>query len=207
MRVSCDKEGIRQAVRVIKEGGVAVFPTDTVYGIGCDPYNKRSVEEIYRIKSRDVSKSVPVLAYSEEIAEQIVDFDDATRRIIKRFWPGPLTVILKLTDKTMRESLNLKDRIAIRVPDSKCALELLKECNFLVGTSANVSGDRPYTNPDECFKNLQGYDIFVDGGVIPSNTVSTIIEVKDDDDADDDARRIKVLREGAVSEEEIVELL
>lgn len=206
MRVSCNKEGIRQAVRVIKEGGVTVFPTDTVYGIGCDPYSKRAVEEIYKIKSRDVSKSVPVLAYSEKVASQIVDFDDATRRIVKKFWPGPLTVVLKLTDKAMRESLNLEDKIAIRVPDSKCVLEILKECHFLVGTSANVSGNGPYTNPDECFKNLQGYDIFVDGGTIPSMTVSTIIEVKEEV-GDKDDRRIKVLREGAVSEEEIVELL
>ncbi len=205
MRVNCNKEGVRQAVKVIKQGGVTVFPTDTVYGIGCDPYNKRSVERIYKIKSRDVSKALPVLAYSEQIAARIVDFDSATKRIVKKFWPGPLTVILKLTDETIRESLNLKDKIAIRVPNSKCALELLKECNFLVGTSANISGGPPYTNPDECFKNLHDYDIFVDGGIIPGNAESTIIEIKEDGDGD--GERIEMIRQGAVSKEEIVELL
>lgn len=204
MRVNCNKEGIRQAIKVIKQGGVTVFPTDTVYGIGCYPYNKRSVEKVYKIKSRDVSKALPVLAYSEQTAARIVDFDSVTKRIVKKLWPGPLTVILKLTDETIRESLNLKDKIAIRVPNSKCALELLKECDFLVGTSANISGDPPYTNPDECVKNLQDYDIFVDGGIIPGKAESTIIEVKKDGDGDG---RIEIIRQGAVSKEEIVELL
>lgn len=201
MRVNCDGEGISQAVQVIKQGGVAVFPTDTVYGIGCDPYNKRSVEKIYKIKARDISKSVPVLTYSEETAAKIADFDETTKKIVKKFWPGPLTVILKLTDDAIGESLNLKDKIAVRVPDSKCTLELLKECSFLVGTSANISGGPPYTNPDECFKNLQDYDVFVDGGVIQSKAESTIIEIKDD------GGRIEIIRQGVLSIEEIKESL
>lgn len=204
MRVNCDKEGISQAIQVINQGGVTVFPTDTVYGIGCNPYNKRSIEKIYKIKSRDISKPVPVLAYSEKIAAKIADFDSATRRIVKKFWPGPLTILLKPTDEAIKESLSLKDKIAVRVPDSKCALALLKECDFLIGTSANVSGCLPYTNPDECFKNLQDYDIFVDGGIITSKAVSTIIEIKGDDNGDN---RIEIIRKGVVSREEIMELL
>ncbi len=191
MKVNCDKEGIKRALQIISQGGIAVFPTDTVYGIGCDPFNKTSVEKIYEIKSRDAKKPVPVLTYSAETAMRIADFDEFAREIVKRFWPGPLTIILKVTDDKIKESLGLKDKIAIRVPDCKCTLELLKRCSFLVGTSANISGDFAHTNPDECLRNLQDYDIFIDGGVIKSKGESTIIEMED--------RNIKIIREGSLS--------
>ena len=71
MKVKCDKEGIEKASQIINQGGIAVFPTDTVYGIGCNPYNKESVNKIYNIKYRNTSKPFPVLVYSKEIAEKI----------------------------------------------------------------------------------------------------------------------------------------
>ena len=70
MKVNCDKGGIEKTSQIIQKGGVAVFPTDTVYGIGCNPYNRNSVKKIYEIKSRDEIKSLPVLAYSLEIVKK-----------------------------------------------------------------------------------------------------------------------------------------
>ena len=197
LKVSCNKEGIEKASQIISQGGIVIFPTDTVYGIGCNPYNKESVEKIYKIKSRDIMKSLPVLTYSIETAEKIVEFDQFTKKIVKKFWPGPLTVILKVTDKKIKESLNLENKIAIRVPDHKCTLELLKKCNFLVGTSANISGDLPYKDSEECLKNLKNYDIFVDGGIITSKGESTIIEIENG--------QIKIIREGSLTEDEILQ--
>jgi L-threonylcarbamoyladenylate synthase len=196
LKVRCNDKAIEKVNEVIKDGGIAVFPTDTVYGIGCDPYNKKSVEKIYEIKSRDIWKPVPVLTYSIETANKICHIDKFTKKIVEKFWPGPLTIILKLTDEKLKGSLNLNDKIAVRVPNHKCTLELLKKCNFLVGTSANISGCAPYTDPDECFKNLQGHDIFVDGGTITSRAVSTIIEIENE--------RIKIIREGYLTKEEIL---
>jgi len=198
LKVSCDKEGIEKASQIISQGGIVVFPTDTVYGIGCNPYNKDAVEKIYKIKSRDFSKPFPVLVYSKEIAERIALFDVFTKKIVERFWPGPLTIILKLTDESLKKSLNLTDKIALRVPNHKCTLELLKKCNLLVGTSANISGHSSFTNPDECFNNIQKYDIFVDGGIITSKLESTIIEIENEE--------IKIIREGSLSYEEILRL-
>jgi len=198
LKVSCDKKGIENASQIINQGGIAIFPTDTVYGIGCNPYNKDSVKKIYEIKSRDISKPFPVLVYSKDIAEKIVFIDEFTKKIVERFWPGSLTIILKLTDENLKRSLNVTDKIAIRVPNHKCTLELLKKCNFLVGTSANISGQSSFTNPDECIKNIQNYDIFVDGGVIDSTAESTIIEIEDE--------KIKIIREGTLSYEEILGL-
>lgn len=195
--MNCDKEGIEKASQIINQGGVVIFPTDTVYGIGCDPYNKASIEKIYKIKSRCITKSVPVLTYSIETAERIAQFDQLTKKIVKKFWPGPLTIILKVTDEKIKKSLNLENKIAIRVPDHKCTLELLKKCNYLVGTSANISGDIPYTNPKECLKKMQDYDVFVDGGMITSNGESTIIEIENEE--------IKIIREGSLTKEEILQ--
>jgi L-threonylcarbamoyladenylate synthase len=198
LKVNCDKEGIEKASQIINQGGVVIFPTDTVYGIGCDPYNKASIEKIYKIKSRCITKSVPVLTYSIEMAERIAQFDQLAKKIVKKFWPGPLTIILKVTDEKIKKSLNLENKIAIRIPDHKCTLELLKKCNYLVGTSANISGDLPYTNPKECLKKMQDYDVFVDGGMITSNGESTIIEIENE--------KIKIIREGSLTKEEILQL-
>jgi len=198
LKVNCDKEGIEKASQIISEGGIVIFPTDTVYGIGCNPYDKTAVEKIYEIKSRNIVKSLPVLTYSKETAKKIVQFDKITEKIADKFWPGPLTIILKVKDEKIKESLNLEDKIAIRVPNHQCTLELLQKCDFLVGTSANVSGNSSYTNPKDCLKDMKGYDVFVDGGIISSGGESTIIEIENEE--------IKIIREGSLSKEEILQI-
>jgi len=196
MKVDCNDEGIRKSVEIIENGGVIIFPTDTVYGIGCNPYDANAVKKIYEIKSREKIKSLPVLASSIQIVKQISIIDEFTENIIKKYWPGPLTLILKLKDKNLKKSLNLEDKIAVRIPNSLCTLKLLNKCNLLVGTSANVSGDSSFIDPQECMKNVKNYDIFVDGGIITSKGESTIIEIENE--------KIHVIREGALKKEDIV---
>ena len=196
MKVNCDDNGIKKSVEIIENGGIIVFPTDTVYGIGCNPYNENAVKKIYEIKSREKIKSLPVLAYSIDIVKQIVIIDEFTEKIIKKYWPGPLTLILKLKDQKLKKSLNLEDKIAIRIPNSECTLKLLNKCSLLVGTSANVSGESSFTNPQEGMKNVKNYDVFVDGGTITSKGESTIIEIENEE--------IRIIREGALKKEDIV---
>ena len=193
--MNCDNDGIEKISQIIEKGGVVVFPTDTVYGIGCNPYNVNSVNKIYEIKSRDKIKSLPVLAYSLDIVKEITCIDSFTEKIIKKYWPGPLTLILKLTDKKLKKSLKLDKKIAVRIPDSKCTLKLLEKCKLLVGTSANISGNSSYTNPNECIKNIKNYDIFLNGGTITSKGESTIIEIENE--------KIKMIREGALKIKDI----
>jgi L-threonylcarbamoyladenylate synthase len=190
LKVNCNKEGITKSSQIIEKGGIVIFPTDTVYGIGCNPYNIDSVKKIYEIKSRSTNKSLPVLAYSLDIVKQIVLIDEFTEKIIKKYWPGSLTLILKLTDEKLKKSLNLENKIAVRIPNSKCTLKLLEKCKLLVGTSANISGNSSYTDPDECLKNIKNYDIFINGGTITSQGESTIIEIENE--------KIKIIREGAL---------
>jgi len=196
MKVNCQDKGIKKAVEIIENGGVIIFPTDTVYGIGCNPYDTNAVKKIYEIKSREKIKSLPVLASSIQIVKQISIIDEFTEKIIKKYWPGPLTLILKLKDKNLKKSLNLEDKIAVRIPNSECTLKLLNKCNLLVGTSANISGDSSFTNPQECMKNVKNYDVFVDGGTITSKGESTIIEIENE--------KIHIIREGALKKEDIV---
>ena len=154
------------------------------------------IKKIYEIKSRDKIKSLPVLAYSLDIVKEITIIDKFTEKIIKKYWPGPLTLILTLTDQKLKESLKLQNKIAVRIPDSKCTLKLLEKCKLLVGTSANISGNSSYTNPDECIKNIKNYDVFLNGGTITSKGESTIIEIEDE--------KIKIIREGALKAEDIM---
>ena len=196
MKVNCNDEGIRKSVEIIENGGVIIFPTDTVYGVGCNPYDVNAVKKIYEIKSREKIKSLPVLASSIQIVKQISIIDEFTEKIIKKYWPGPLTLILKLKDKNLKKSLNLEDKIAVRIPNSECTLKLLNKCNLLVGTSANISGDSSFTDPQECMKNVKNYDVFVDGGTITSKGESTIIEIENE--------KIHIIREGALKKEDIV---
>lgn len=195
MRVQCNDQGILKASEIIKDGGIAIFPTDTVYGIGCNPYFKETVKKIYKIKTRDRLKPLPLLVYSVKMAEKIVTFDEKTKKIIEKFWPGALTVILKITDEKLKESLGVADKIAIRMPDSKCTLQLLEKVDFLIGTSANISGEKSFTDPEKCSSKLKNYQIFIDGGIIKNGVESTIIEIIND--------KIKIHRQGAISKEEI----
>ena len=141
MIVKCDSVGIDIVKKSLQKDGVIIFPTDTVYGIGCNPYNTKAIKRIYKIKGRDEKKSLPVLGYSKNELNKIVFFDEKSSKLADRFWPGKLTLVLKIKDEKLKEAMNLSDKIAVRVPDNKCILSLLKECKLLIGTSANISGN------------------------------------------------------------------
>ena len=198
MKISCKDDDVQKAASAISDGAVIVFPTDTVYGLGCNPYNRNAVLSLYEIKKREKTKPFPVIGYSKEELERIAVFNTLEEKIAEKFWPGAITLILKVKDKQIQKTLSLGEKIAVRVPDNKCALALLKECKLLVGTSANISGTKPFSDPKECDENLTGYDLFMDGGIISSKGESTIVEIDDGN--------VKVLRKGSISEEEINEL-
>ena len=198
MKISCNDEGVQKAASAINDGAVIVFPTDTVYGLGCNPYNHDSVLSLYEIKKREKTKPFPVLGYSKEELEKIAEFSPLEEKIAEKLWPGAITLILKVKDREIQKSLSLGEKIAVRVPNNKCALALLKECKLLVGTSANISDARPFSDPKECSENLTGYDLFIDGGIISSKGESTIVEIENND--------VKILRKGSISEEMIKEL-
>lgn len=196
MKVYCNSEGIKKATKIVHDGGIIIFPTDTVYGIGCDPYNKNSLEKIYQIKNRARTKPFPVLVYSMKEATQIAEFDENSKRLARKFWPGPLTLIVKIRDRKLKEILNLEEKIALRIPNNSCLLELLKNCKFLIGTSANISGEKSFANSKKCYERMNNYDIFLDGGNLENKGESTILEARDG--------KSIIYREGVLKEKEIL---
>lgn len=199
MIVPCDHNGIITASKTVKSGGIVVFPTDTVYGIGCDPFNGQAVRTIYRIKGREESKRLPVLGLSISEISKIVIFDELSKKFAAKFWPGPLTLILGIKDEKIAKSLGLDEKIAVRIPSHPCTLKLLKECKLLVGTSANIAGRPSSADSHEIIKELEGYDILLDGGKIPNSVESTIIEVV--------GSKFRTIREGKISEKELLALV
>ena len=198
MIVACDPPGIKLAASTVKKGGLVVFPTDTVYGIGCDPRNPKAIDAIYKIKKREESKNLPVLGYSKKEISKIAIFDKLSNKIADRFWPGPVTLVLKLKDKKIKESMKLDDKIAVRVPNHPCVLSLLKECKIIVGTSANYSGNPPFSDSKKVLENFSGFDVFLDGGIIPNSNESTVVEIVEGD--------LKILRPGKITKMEITAL-
>ena len=198
MKISCNDDGVQKATNALNDGAIIIFPTDTVYGLGCNPYNHDAVLSIYEIKKREKTKPFPVIGYSKEELEKIAEFNPLEEKIAEKFWPGAITLILKVKDSEIQKSLSLGEKIAVRVPNNKCTLALLKECKLLVGTSANISGTEPFSDPKECNESLTGYDLFMDGGIISSDGESTIIEIENN--------HVKILRKGSISEEMIKEV-
>jgi L-threonylcarbamoyladenylate synthase len=197
--LSCSDDAAARCASVVKGGGVVVFPTDTIYGIGCDPYGDSAVERIFAIKGRDEKKPLPVLAYTMKDAEKIVSLGDAGRALAEKYWPGALTIVAPITDQKISRRVTAGSKsLAVRVPANECALSLLRHCRYLVGTSANPSGGEPLKSAEEVLgSSLDGYDALLDGG--PVNGVeSTIVDV---------TGRPKILREGAIKSKEVLVLL
>jgi len=197
--VKCDSKGINTAKKILEKDGVIIFPTDTVYGIGCNPYSTKAIQRIYQIKKRDEAKPLPILGYSKDELNKIVFFDEKSSRLIEKFWPGKLTLVLKLKDQKLKETMSLSDKVAVRVPNNKCVLSLLKECKLLIGTSANTSGTPSLIDSKDCNEQLSNYDILIDYGRIQSDGESTIIEINNGE--------LNVIRIGSISEEEILDVI
>ena len=191
-------EDVFRCASIVKEGGVVVFPTDTVYGIGCDPYKDSSVSRIFAIKGRKDDKPLPVLAASIEEAEKIVKLGTVGKMLAKNFWPGALTIVAPLSDPKISEMvLAGKRSLAVRVPANKCALNVLSICKYLVGTSANLSG-RPAPK-DAQGVTLEGFDaLLINEGALIGRE-STIIDITN--------TIPKILRYGAVSSSEIEKVI
>lgn len=196
----CTGDAVARCASVVKSGGVVVFPTDTVYGIGCDPYNDQAVERIFVIKGRQKNKALPVLAYSIEDAEKIVSLGNTGRILGNKYWPGALTIVASILDhKISRWVTARNDSLAVRVPSNECVLSLLKRCKYLVGTSANSSGGNALKSAREVLdSSLVGYDALLDGGPVESGVESTIVAITDTP---------RVLREGMIKSKEVLELL
>ena len=196
--ISCDEQGINHILESYKKGQIIGFPTDTEYGIGCDPFNKNSISKIFELKKRSGEKRFPILGFSKEDLKKIVKFNSEAEKISKKFWPGQVTILLPIR-KEVSEQIENNGKLAVRVPNNECLLSILKKCKLIVGTSANISGEESIVDSHDCIMKLPKIDVLVDGGKINSIGESTIIDFVDGD--------LKIVREGSISKMEIENVL
>jgi L-threonylcarbamoyladenylate synthase len=198
----CKDVDVCKCASLVASGGVIVYPTDTTYGIGCSPYNDSSVERIFKIKSRSEKKPLPILASSIEDIEQVVLLSKAGKLLARKYWPGALTIISPLKDMNISSKVTAGNiSIGVRIPNNKCILSLLRHCKYLVGTSANKSGEKPSKSFSEVLSSsLRGFDALLDGGIVENGVESTIIDLTD-------SANPQIIREGAINSKEIYNVL
>jgi L-threonylcarbamoyladenylate synthase len=192
-----ERDDITKCVSIVKNGGVIVFPTDTLYGLGCNPYNKKAVEKIFEIKNRDKMNPLPILASSIIDIERIVSLGSTGKKLAEIYWPGALTIIVPLIDQKISNNLRAGEmNIGVRIPNNICALSLLKGCKYLTGTSANKSGEQACKSACEVLSSsLRGFNVILDGGTVEGKIQSTIVDLT--------GHHPKIIREGAIISEAI----
>ncbi len=148
-------EALLQTASILRSGGVAVVPTDTVYGIVGDAAKAATVKKIFKIKNRPQKKALPVFVKDVATARKIAYISDAKAEFLRKIWPGPVTVVFQRKAKLSEISAGGTETIGIRMPEHKFLLELLARLDFpLAQTSANVSGGAPAEDLEEIKKYL-----------------------------------------------------
>jgi len=196
--VKGDMDGLALAAKLIAEGGIVGYPTDTVYGLGCDPFAEHALQRVIQAKG-DRKKPLPVLVKALQDAQRIADLPEKAVKLAVRFWPGPLTMVLRATAIVPR-MLAPFGTIGVRSPKHDTCLSLLDLCSgYLVGTSANQTGKAPATTAEEVVTELgDKIDLIVDGGRAPLGVASTVVDLTDD---------FTVIREGPISRETLLSCL
>jgi L-threonylcarbamoyladenylate synthase len=190
---------IKEAARTVAEGGVIVYPTDTVYGLGCSPFNQDSVKRIFSIKG-ERTKPLPILASDVKEIERIAYVTDKALKLAEKFWPGQLTVVLPKKASLPSIVTRGLDSVAVRVPNHKVALELIRMSGgLLVGTSANKTGKKPPQTAIEATKQIgKEVDLIIDDGPTPIGASSTIIDLT--------REKLRILRQGPIKLEDVLSL-
>lgn len=171
---------IDEAAACIKKGGIIIYPTDTIYGIGCDTSNQSAVQRIFRIKRRDINKPILIITHSLREVEKLVKiFPQNAKKIANVFWPGPVTMVFEARENLFSSIVSREGKIAIRIPNNQFCLRLCEKCSApIVSTSANISGKPENVDMNyiiNTFGNI--VDIIIDAGDLSGNLASTIVDI------------------------------
>jgi L-threonylcarbamoyladenylate synthase len=188
--VPLDHGSIAMAAGIVRRGGLIVYPTDTVYGLGCIPFDNGAVERLFRVKGRG-SKPVTVLCSSIEAAGELVELNQKALDLAKAHWPGALTIVSPLRRRVPKLLNQGGSDLGVRVPAHRGCLELIGACGgWLTGTSANVSGEPSSRSAMEASNQLgDGVDLILDGGRLEGKE-STVVRI--------DGGKVTILRTGPV---------
>lgn len=188
-------------VRDLKNGAITALPTDTLYGIAADLESNRGIAKIYDIKQRSARKQLILFISKPEKLEHFgIELSTGVEKLIKKYWPGPLTIVLNV-NKNIRPILDY-DTIGIRIPNHTQLINLLDIYpGYLLTTSCNISNQPPILNPQEIISTFDGQlDWLLDGGVIPQSEPSTVVDLSKD------LNKPQILREGRITRQELQNL-
>jgi len=201
-RLPATPDGLAAAAALLDGGGLAAFPTDTVYGIGCRADDAEAIGRLFAAKRRPVNKQVPILAASVEQAAALgYEVDDRVRAVASRWWPGPLTIVLRARPNAGAEPEQLPSQ-AFRVPDHPVALALIERSGPLATSSANRSGEPETYDAEDvlvAFADDDLLDAVIDAGRVPGGVASTVIDLT--------GAGARLLREGPITREELAEVI
>jgi L-threonylcarbamoyladenylate synthase len=195
-------ELILKAASLIKKGGVVLFPTRCLYGLGADVFNPEAVDRVFRIKQRPYNKPISVLIKdTNDLHILVKNIPSAAKCIMKNFWPGQITIVFEAKNNISRNLTGGTGKIGIRFPEHPVALSLVKEVNSpITGTSANISGKVGCSAISDLDVQIaEKVDILLDAGPLKGGTGSTVIDVT--------TTFPTILREGYVSAKDIFSVL
>ena len=203
VKINCDSPElslVKYAADQIRSGEVLGMPTDTFYGLAADPFNLRAVDKVYDIKTRSRHKPLSLLIESVDQASELAkNLPDEFYALARKFWPGPLTIIVRAGSRLPLKVTANTGNVALRVPNAKIPRAVVSAAAIpITATSANLSGASECTSAEQVRDQLHGrISIIVDGGVSPRDVASTIVDLTDQ------AARWRIIREGAIPSDEI----
>jgi L-threonylcarbamoyladenylate synthase len=166
-----------RALEILRTGGIVAFPTDTVYGLGALAFDDEAVRSLYAAKGRELEKAIPILLADAAGLERVSDeVPLLARRLAARFWPGPVTLIVRKNPR-VPNAVSASDTVGARVPDHPVVLRLLQAAGPMAVTSANASGQPSPTTAKDVLEQLHGWiPLILDGGRSPGGIPSTVID-------------------------------
>jgi L-threonylcarbamoyladenylate synthase len=190
-----------RASGVLRKGGVIIYPTDTLYGLGADAFSDAAVAKVYDIKGRDTQKPMHCIVANLEMVAEYAEVNDAARKLAEKFLPGPLTLVLKKRPVLNTGIAKGIDTIGIRIPDNEFCVELAKSFGRpYTTTSANRAGTIPEVTLEKIVQQLgvsaKGVELAVDAGMLPLRSPSTVVNVVSGSPS--------ILREGAIPAADIL---
>jgi tRNA threonylcarbamoyl adenosine modification protein (Sua5/YciO/YrdC/YwlC family) len=188
---------IQRAAQILHGGGIIAYPTDTVYGLGCDISNKQAIERLYQLKG--MPKDHPLAFICPDLSDisRYAVVENAVYRVLKHFLPGPYCFILPATREVPKMLLNKQKTVGIRVPNHPLTIALVRELGRpLISTTAGRPGQDPLVDPWEIEQEFTGLDLVIDGGDAGGTVPTTVVDLSQGD--------VRIVREGAGAVDELV---
>lgn len=192
------------AIEVLKKGGVIVYPTDTIYGLGTNACDYKAVEQIFKIKKRQLIKPLPIIARNINWVKELAYIPPKLEKILAKIWPGSVTIILPKKDIVPSVVTANRKNVGIRIPDSKFTDKLMGKFGYpLTATSANISGEEGLRDPKKIIEEFRDQlwkpDLILDAGILPKSLPSTILDLS--------TIQPKILRVGPTKPAQLMEIL